>query len=641
VWDRAFIEERLRALEEAAQRVPVHATPEEASPEEIEAAGLGMVGDRPWRRGDPDHLEYAHYAEALASLIDNEETATPLTLSINAAWGAGKSSLGEMVRQRIDRREPDAIGRHVVCWFNAWMHDEAGHLSGAFVAQVAQTAARGRARWRRLIEPLPLRFAPPRWRLAARALALGALALAAGALALLAHALLPGSVAIPAWAAAVAAGGGPQAWATVAAVGIGALLPSLWNAWKAVAEFVRDPEEIAGGGSMPKVRASLGRLIRQATAEGGRFVVFVDDLDRVRPPRAVELLETVNQLLDHEGVVVVFLADMPAVHAHVEAQYEELAKRHPAADYGRLYVQKIVQVQFDLPPPAEDLNGAFARRVAAPPSRQAPRSAPERALLAVGRAARRLTRATRRLARAARILVERGQRDLAKAAEAVWRAGVLLLFVTVVYNGLRGGAAPWELAVVAGVTLVAFAAYELVQRARTLVYEEARAELDKTIASEGVDAAEVLAHDAVIDAEEWSKLKAERQALHIANKTEFVDKAIAAALQHVPALPRHVKRVVNRTRLLAVIAKRRGLRISSAVLGKWVALQERWPRLAAEVTNDFRLLHDLETSLRTHPALRERAARLVHGEVAALERFLEADPQLRDSAQTLALLRAA
>jgi hypothetical protein len=44
---------------------------------------------------------------------------------------------------------------NVVCWFNAWMHDDAPHLGAAMAASVATTINRDRPWWRRASEPLP------------------------------------------------------------------------------------------------------------------------------------------------------------------------------------------------------------------------------------------------------------------------------------------------------------------------------------------------------------------------------------------------------------------------------------------------------------------------------------------------------
>ena len=55
---------------------------------------LRMLADTAIENDSEDLLGFRPYADGLAGLIDNRETTTPLTLGINAPWGAGKTTLG-------------------------------------------------------------------------------------------------------------------------------------------------------------------------------------------------------------------------------------------------------------------------------------------------------------------------------------------------------------------------------------------------------------------------------------------------------------------------------------------------------------------------------------------------------------------
>src|SRR5262249_37349273 len=92
-----------------------------------------------------------------------------------------------------------------------------------------------------------------------------------------------------------------------------------------------------------------------------RFIIFVDDLERCRPPRAVEVCEVASQLLDHRSVITVLVGDMEAIALSAAIKYRSLelpgtdqadsdVLRASYAKYGRAYLQKIVTIQFDLPP---------------------------------------------------------------------------------------------------------------------------------------------------------------------------------------------------------------------------------------------------------------------------------------------------
>lgn len=92
----------------------------------------------------------------------------------------------------------------------------------------------------------------------------------------------------------------------------------------------------------------------------------------------------------------------------------------------------------------------------------------------------------------------------------------------------------------------------------------------------------------------------ERKLLHLMNVSDGYRQAHKALLQCLPGLPRHVKRVLNRLRLLLYITYERDLYnktpLTPAQLGKWVALQELWPELANTLTHTPELLATLEAN---------------------------------------------
>lgn len=49
-----------------------------------------------------DYLGYKTYAQAIAAFVANPSTPAPLSISVQAPWGAGKSSLMQMIRERLD-----------------------------------------------------------------------------------------------------------------------------------------------------------------------------------------------------------------------------------------------------------------------------------------------------------------------------------------------------------------------------------------------------------------------------------------------------------------------------------------------------------------------------------------------------------
>src|SRR4051794_26321944 len=68
------------------------------------APALRMHGDAPVTNDDGDRLRFTALADAIAQLVDNEDTETPFTMAISAPWGAGKTSLAQLVARRLRQR---------------------------------------------------------------------------------------------------------------------------------------------------------------------------------------------------------------------------------------------------------------------------------------------------------------------------------------------------------------------------------------------------------------------------------------------------------------------------------------------------------------------------------------------------------
>jgi hypothetical protein len=82
-------------------------------------------------------------------------------------------------------------------------------------------------------------------------------------------------------------------------------------------------------------------------------VIFIDDLERCRPARAVEVFQVAAQLLAHEGVATVLLADMRAIAR--AAELASVAEGHePSSGLGRRYMEKLIQLELELPTPDPD-----------------------------------------------------------------------------------------------------------------------------------------------------------------------------------------------------------------------------------------------------------------------------------------------
>jgi hypothetical protein len=561
---------------------------------------LRMLADAPVDDERSDLLGAGSYAAALAFVVDHPETRTPLTIAINAPWGAGKTSLAQLVEKRVVKNRL-RFQAPITCWFNAWHHDDAPSIVTALASTVARAAAAERSLWRRTFDPLPTRMLTPRGR-RRRRLATTALAVGAGLIALLLtgafHTLSVGSL----------TGSAAVALVTAAVREVTTLRGTASD----VASLVRTPDATFASGSLEEVRADLGRLIHQATRRSGsrlrprgvddhrRLIVFIDDLERCLPARSIEVCETVSGLLSHEDVVVVLIGDIQTLATAAEAKYHDLAPRYrtatlaglgadaPAGSFGELYLEKIIQFRFDIP--THDL--AVLKSLAT-----------------------KLLNA--HVATAAAATTDLDEKALPRAPRnSADRTGP--------FGRLTSPMRRWRA--------------ERRQRAQDKYVRNA--------VSAGEDPAEFE------DTAESARGAAAREMYRLQLLLQRLDgkeleDSFRAVADLIRPLPRDLKRLLNRIRFLLYVANDRDLiapngPLTTAAVGKWALLAERWPDLAVAVSSDPPLLSRLEAQSRTPDGYVAAMKEVVPGysRSAELWRVLTAEPALGPHAACLSRFRS-
>ncbi len=355
-----------------------------------------------------DRLGYDFYADAVAAFIQHRDTRPPLTIGIKAPWGAGKTSLMRMVRQRLDpdltselnpraasatisnkevlehtrvarddRRVPiddlqasaDEDQRPTV-WFNAWMYQSAEQvwagLGDAIIGQLTLRMPRiVRERFwaqlnlrrvdtalvrRRIYRALLERLLP---------FALGLTVAWTISLGLL---FIPGSR-----EAAGALGIG-----SVAVFAAGAVAKSRKFLNDPVAgsfgELVSEPDYKGKAGYLHHVRSDMDRVLDLVATPEQPVVVFVDDLDRCSYQSVAQVIEAINLFLAGEFPNCIFVIAMEPdmVAAQIEVAYKDLFETVKgdlsAREQGQLgwrFLEKMVQLPLSLPPPNKTQVEAF------------------------------------------------------------------------------------------------------------------------------------------------------------------------------------------------------------------------------------------------------------------------------------------
>ena len=593
------------------QRTKMTASASEPSSRGPDAPGLDLLDDQPLTGKTRDLLGYSDYAQAIASLINSAVTRTPLTMAINAPWGAGKTSLGNLIEAWLQQyRSAADLPPHVVCWFNAWMHDHAPNLGGALASAVARAANAARPRWQRICFPIASEFLTPRQRWVRQVLlivlaAVPTLYLANELGTYLAedNATLAGAIARLPWLDAVAA--------PIAAVI--ALWPQLLTRFDAAARFLRQPSEEAARGSLDQVADQLRRLIHNSTrtqrdarakrsrvldfinGQPRRFVIIVDDLERCVPPKSAEVCEVASRLLGHEDVIVIYLADMDAVKISIQTKYESVAKQHDALhaeSYGDAWLRKLVQFQLKLPPPRQARTSALLREFFAGFQGTQPDQEADEELDIFRLAARGITKE--------KSLID--LQGLFVAIVAALSAGAVLLFSD---DGAKDRIAHASGAFMGGAFVAGIAASGLQKlrrffdrRRATDRVKHIQKEMEKLKRS-GVETLQQIL-ERVEQTRTKDALVRERALVFLADESDLRQRAEAPIRDYLLPLPRHAKRMLNQLRFALSVAVIRqlvggdGAEIEPEHLGRWIVLRERWPRLARQIERGGLTLDELE-----------------------------------------------
>lgn len=276
-------------------------------------------------------------AEAKVDLLNNEAIARTIiktlryrpdqavTFGVHGDWGAGKSSILEMIQATLEG------DKTVVCLkFNGW------RFQGFEDAKIA------------LIEGIVLELLGARtWGTKIRKKGV---------------ALLKRIDYLK-----VARRGGPALWNMTTGLPSPGQLDAVTNALKRVAD---DPGQVvtrenvekvvksAGGFLKPaqdkripqeieKFREAFAGLLKDAGVE--QLVVLVDDLDRCLPETAIQTLEAIRLFVSSERTVFVVGADEAMIEYAVRRHFPDVPDTTLPRDYARNYLEKLIQVPFRLP----------------------------------------------------------------------------------------------------------------------------------------------------------------------------------------------------------------------------------------------------------------------------------------------------
>jgi Cdc6-like AAA superfamily ATPase len=286
-----------------------------------------------------DSFGHGDFVRELAGMLD--QARTPANIALFGAWGSGKSSIANLLREELPTDESQV--RLVA--FDASKYAEAP-LRRHFISQVARGLNITDDRYHRGlytgVETRDVKFRPGEW-----SKLTGAFLLAV----VLTLAIL---LTIAAVVAALSAGSFESNWSSILKDYLLATLP-VAAVITAFIKLAADGFHIKTTRSAPSGDEEFERLFKDLVAEAKtqRLVIFIDELDRCSPEQVASTLETLKTFLFVEGCVFIVAADQQVLEQALRRKARQHTPEDTSNPYysaGSSYLDKVFQYQLTLPP---------------------------------------------------------------------------------------------------------------------------------------------------------------------------------------------------------------------------------------------------------------------------------------------------
>lgn len=267
-----------------------------------------------------DQIGYIEHSAGLVEMIRCVQAKGSFTIGIFGQWGQGKTSMLRQIEKKLQGTKSNHGKDILTAWFNPWQFTGEKHMIIPFFHTVTsymkdferQKKIGGKTIGKKMRNFLKVLAHVP-------------VALAYG---------MEGGIKIP------------------------LLLETEFNfKLKDVIDELREKKKSELKKLVDKYESMYYRLISTLQDAANelelKIVVFIDDLDRCLPEKAVELLEGIKVLLDLPGFVFVIGAAPRVIEQGIRVRYRELYAndKAPAPFLEQEYLDKIIQFPLTLPPP--------------------------------------------------------------------------------------------------------------------------------------------------------------------------------------------------------------------------------------------------------------------------------------------------
>lgn len=271
-----------------------------------------------------DLLNNEAIAKTIASLI-GEDPERAVTVGVHGDWGAGKSSILEMIEALFEGQDD------VLCIkFNAWRFQGLEDAKIALIEGVVTQLIEKRSLMTKAGDAVMEVVRRIDWLKLARK---------GGGLAFTAFTGLPSADQI-----STVVGTVKGFFADPAAFADKERIDAVVGATEGLlkeSETKRVPEEVE------EFRKAFDALLHRAGLK--QLIVLIDDLDRCLPEPAIETLEAIRLFVMMDRTAFVIAADEAMIEYSVRKHFPDLPDSTGPRDYARNYLEKLIQVPFRIP----------------------------------------------------------------------------------------------------------------------------------------------------------------------------------------------------------------------------------------------------------------------------------------------------
>jgi len=294
--------------------------------EQINKNSFGLT-DKP---AENDDFEISGHIKGLASFISKCQT--PMTIAVQGAWGSGKTSFVNLVIKELEELDKNKI---LNINFNAWQYSQfesednlAASLISVIISKIQESRKVKNSNIKSKDEEYHSRFkrvVKGIWKFVK-----GILLFLFGIFRFIANFFIDRAV------------------GSTNTAQVNELFNCFSNKYgkkqiKAIAELKDDFQKQINS-VIKSENKKLKNRHKKRYNYFDKVLIFIDDLDRLQPIRAIELLEVLKNFLDCEYCVFLLAVDNDVVVSGIKSKYGDIS-----TDKGKSFFDKMIQVPFNLP----------------------------------------------------------------------------------------------------------------------------------------------------------------------------------------------------------------------------------------------------------------------------------------------------